>query len=284
MLMEEIAPDVYISTFYPGINVGFVVTDGGAVAVDAPPLPADARAWRKQILQTAGGPIRYAVLTDPHPDRLLGLGWLRAPVVVGTYTLRWFKEGGETLWRSVFEEWGRRQPEGKDLELPPFPSLEVAVDGRMTLHGSTPVVVGSVAGASPGSIWVRLPQQEVLFAGDTVVVGTHPRLAAASDTRAWLETLVELRRARFPARLIVPGRGPVSQKEDTRPLSEYIQQVRRRIRSLHAGGGRRADLVRLVPEFLSLFPVKEEERGWIQQEVQAGLERVFDELAPEEEV
>jgi len=280
--MEEIAPGVYVSSFYPGINVGFVVTDDGVIAVDTPPLPADAWAWREHVLKATGSPLRYVVLTDHHLDRLIGVGWLGAPVIAGRGTLRRLQEGGESFWRAAIEEWARLRPdvEGLGRVRPVLP--EVTVAGRITLHGSPPVVVEAVAGAAPGSVWVWLPRQEVLFAGDTVVVGVHPPLAETPDSGAWLKTLVRLRRARFPARLIVPGRGPVCGKEATRGLSEYIRCVRRRIRSVHTAGGSRGDLSALVAEFLPLFPAEGEERERMQRRIRASLERVYEELQPEE--
>jgi glyoxylase-like metal-dependent hydrolase (beta-lactamase superfamily II) len=160
---------------------------------------------------------------------------------------------------------------------------EVAVAGSINLQVSPSVIVEAVAGAAAGSVWVRLPEQEVLFVGDSVVVGQHPYLAGATDTRAWLKTLVELRRARFPVRLIVPGRGPVCGKEDTLPLSDYIQRARRRVRSIHYAGGGRGDLVGLMVEFLSMFPVGDAEQERVQRDVRDGLERVYEELQPAEE-
>lgn len=278
--MEEVAPRVYAASFYPGINVGFIVTEDGAIAVDAPPLPSDAIEWRATIEQVAGGPIRYLILTDPHPDRLIGTGWMEAPIVAGRQTLQYLLEGGEPLWRAMIEEWAHRRPDVEHVEKARPVLPEILVAGRITLHGSQPVTVESVAGAAPGSVWVRLLAQEVLFTGDTVVVGSHPPLSRAPDTQAWLRTLVELRRARSPAQHIVPGRGPVCDKDATRSMSQYIQQVRRRVRSVHAAGGNRGDLAALVPEFLSFFPIAEE-RERVQRRVRAGLERVYEELRPQ---
>jgi hypothetical protein len=51
--MKKIASNIYVSTEYPGVNVGFIVMPEGAVAVDAPTLPRDARAWRRKVLKTA---------------------------------------------------------------------------------------------------------------------------------------------------------------------------------------------------------------------------------------
>lgn len=278
--MQQIAPNIYFSTVYPGVNVGLVVTDGGAIAIDAPARPSDARLWREQILRIARGPVRYVVLTDDHPDRLLGIAWLEAPVVAGRATLQRLRDAGSALWQMCLDDWSRRCPNiGPVRAGPVLP--QIAVSGRITLYGSVPVIVEAVAGAAPGSVWVRLPQQGVLFAGDTVVAQTHPLLAEAPDTRSWLQSLVELRRKESPFWLIVPGRGPVGGKEITQGVSEYIQRARRRIRALHAAGGGRAELTRLVGEFMALFPVKEDDREPVQQKVRAGLERVFEELRPE---
>jgi len=279
--MEQIDSGIYVETFYPGVNVGLIATDEGAVLVDAPPLPADARAWRKRVLETTGGPIRYVVLTDGHPDRLLGVGWMEAPVVAGRGTLQRLLEEGEVIWRAAVEQWSSRQPDADGLDQARLALPQVVVSGRITLHCSIPVTVETVAGAAPGSVWVRLLQRRILFAGDTVVVGSHPFLAAAPDTGAWLRTLVELRRPRFPVTKIVPGRGPVSGKDATYGLSEYIRQARRRVRSLHTASGDHADLAGMVAEFLSKFSVEKRERKWVQRQVRSGLERLYEELRPE---
>ncbi|HEY76211.1 MAG TPA: MBL fold metallo-hydrolase [Thermoflexia bacterium] len=279
--MEEIIPGVYVATFYPDINVGFICVGGGAIAIDAPALPSDAHVWREAILQTAGGPVRYTILTDHRLDRALSARLLGAPVIAGRAALLRLKELRENE-ADVIRQWMRLHGREEDLEGHHLSVPEIGVDGRLTLHDSLEVVIKSIPGATPGSVWVRLPGRKLLFTGDTLVVNTHPLLDEAPDTGAWLRTLTRLRRPHFPAEVIVPGRGPVCEKEATRPLSDYIQQARRRVRSLHTAGQGRSALLSLVEEFLGLFPVEKEEEGRIRERVRAGLERVFDELAPRE--
>jgi glyoxylase-like metal-dependent hydrolase (beta-lactamase superfamily II) len=281
--MKEIAPNVYASTEYPGVNVGFIVMPAGVVAVDGPTLPQDARAWRQQIEKTAGGPILYLVLTDAHPDRLLSARLLEVPIVAarGTYERAFaYTEG---FWRSVVEGWARRFPEaagdlvGASIALP-----EILLTESLTLYkGGMPLTVNHVAGAAPGSAWVHLPEQGVLFAGDTLVVDSHPFLDAAPNTKAWLNTLTSLRRARFSEMTIVPGRGPLCDQSDTRPLSEYIALARRRMRSLGRAGEKRVDVTPAVTEMLPLFPVPEGERDLVQRRIKAGLTHVHEELYPD---
>jgi len=281
--MQEIAPGVYVSTVYPGINVGLIVTDGGAVAVDAPPLPDEARAWRERIAEIAHGPILYTILTDHHPDRALGTRMLGAPVIAGRGTFERLQAEAEGYGPMAVQEWLKRHPEVAAASGELQPALpEIAIEGRIVIQGSPEIAVETVAGAAPGSIWVLLPREGIVFAGDTIVVGTHPLLAETPSTKEWLETLVQVRRPHFPGRLIVPGRGPVCGKEETRPLSDYIQRVRRRVRSFHTAGRDRASLTGLLPEFLALFPVDDAGQEQVQRRIRAGLERVYDELRPED--
>jgi cyclase len=280
--MKEIASNVYASTEFPGVNVGFIVMPKGAIAVDAPILPQDARAWRQQVVEIAGGPILYVVLTDTHPDRLLSAGLLEAPIVAARAALDQASAYTEGFWRGVVESWARRFPEAADdlsgvsVVLP-----EVMFSSGLTLHkGGVDVTVKRVDGAAPGSAWVYLPEQDVLFAGDTVVAGSHPFLRAAPDTKAWLSTLTALRRARFSKTTIVPGRGPLCGQAASRPLSEYIVLARRRVRSLHTSGAR-PDVGDLVAEMLPLFPVPEDERELVPRRIKAGLDRLYEELETE---
>lgn len=278
--MKRIAPNVYASTEYPGVNVGFVVVAGGAIAVDAPALPQHARAWRQKMVEVAGGPVLYVVLTDAHPDRLLSASLLEAPIVASKAAYDRAATYTDGFWRGLIESWARRFPkEAGDLVGVLAALPEIMFTERLTLHkGGKTLVVERVAGSAPDSAWVHLRELGVLFSGDTVVVGRHPLLAAAVDTKAWLDTLKELRRPRFAETVIVPGRGPICNPSATISLSDYIALVRRRARSLQMGGRARADRAAVTGELLSVFPVADDEREMIQRRIKAGLDRVCEEL------
>lgn len=278
--MQEIAPNLYVSLDYPDANVGFIALPAGAIAVDAPALPQDARAWRDQIVAVTGRPILYVVLTDAHPDRLLSARALGAPAVAAREAYEQASAYTDGFWRAVVDGWSRRYPEATDELAEIRPALpEILFTESITLHkGGVDVTVERVDGAAPGSAWVHLPHQRVLFAGDTLVAETHPFMAAAPDTQAWLKTLRTLRRMRFSDTLIVPGRGALCDDAATRPLSDYIGLARRRVRSLHAASRPRADTASVVAELLALFPASDNERDRVQRRIKAGLDRIYEEL------
>jgi glyoxylase-like metal-dependent hydrolase (beta-lactamase superfamily II) len=255
----------------------------GAIAVDAPALPQDARDWRKRVIDTTGGPILYLVLTDTHPDRLLGAAELEAPIVATREAYEEAAAYTDGFWRSVVDGWTRYYPEAADdLASARIILPEILFTADITLRkGGVDMTVTRIAGAAPGSAWVYLPGSDVLFSGDTMVAEAHPYMASAPDTEAWLKTLRTLRRSGFSATLIVPGRGELCSGGASRQLSEYIALARRRVRSLHLAERPRADTARLVAEFLPRFPTPDEARTRIQRQVKAGLDRVYDELRPE---
>ena len=66
---QEIAPGVYINTFYRGCTPGFVVTKEGLILIDTPLIPKQAKDWREQIATEAPqSPIIYLFNTD-HQSR-----------------------------------------------------------------------------------------------------------------------------------------------------------------------------------------------------------------------
>ena len=282
--MKQIASNIYVSTEYPGVNVGFIVMPAGAIAVDAPTLPQDARSWRQQILKTAEAPILYVVLTDAHPDRLLSAGLLKAPIVAVRAAYERASAYTDGFWRGVVDSWARRYPQAADdLAEASVVLPEVMFTSSLTLYkGGVDLTIRSVAGAAPGSAWVHLLEQGVLFAGDTLVAESHPFWDAAPDTKAWLNTLTALRRARFSKTTIVPGRGPLCDQAASRPLSDYVTLARRRVRSIRPTGHTRADIVALVAEMLPLFPVPDGERDFVQRRIKAGLEGLYRELQTDE--
>jgi glyoxylase-like metal-dependent hydrolase (beta-lactamase superfamily II) len=283
--MKEIAPHIYASTAYPGVNVGLIAMPNGSIAVDVPTLPQHAQAWRQQILETTGAPILYVVLTDSHPDRLLSAEILsgsgEAPIVATQAAYDRASAYTDGFWRGVVEGWTRRYPEaagelaGQRGALP-----EIMFTHDLTLRkGGEDVTITQVDGAAPGSAWIYLSEQDVLFAGDTVTVDDVPFLGATPDSKAWMNTLSVLRRSRYAQTVIVPGRGPICDQSATRQISDYIALARRKVRSLYTGSQGRADTALLMDEMLSLFPVSEAEQEWAQRSIKAGLEQLYEELS-----
>jgi glyoxylase-like metal-dependent hydrolase (beta-lactamase superfamily II) len=283
--MEQIAPNIYVSTSFRFVNVGCVVGPTGVVALDAPTLPQDALAWRSQISQLTDRPIVYTVLTDAHPHRLLCAGLLTAPIVSSRAAYDQAAEYTRGFWRSAIRRLTRYHPEEEEALRDVDPVLpEILFVDTLTLHkAGTDVTIQGVEGSAPGSAWIKPTDADVLFAGDTLVVGEPPVMDETPDTKAWLDTLTRLRRPLFAGTKFVPGRGSLSDQSATHPLSEYVRVARRRMRSLHMAQRPRDDVAGFVQELLSIFALSETERDQYRRRVRNGLKRVYDELAPQDD-
>jgi glyoxylase-like metal-dependent hydrolase (beta-lactamase superfamily II) len=277
--VQELAPGVYIETSFRRVNVGAILTGAGFVLIDTPPYPDDAHAWRHMLAQQSDRPVLAIVNTDCHTDRILGNGWFNARVVVAhdDTIVRLenlpssFLDGAiDTLAHTLVE---RNSFSGTQLRPP-----TVGFTHRMQLrYGGRSIPLLAMPGPTAGSLWVHLPEQGIVFVGDSVIADQHPYVSSSS-TKNWLDSLTILRRSRFAADWIVPGRGPLVDKEATEPISNYLRLARRRVQSLYRAGRPRADTSTLVPELLELFPYDESDPEPIQRRIKTGLDRIYEEI------
>ncbi len=277
--MLEIAPGVYIETGFRRVNVGAVLTEAGFVLIDTPPYPDDALAWRDMLAGLSPRPILAIINTDCHADRILGNGWFDARVIVAHEdTIARLENVPSSFLESAVDSLVRSPGErshflGTQVKIP-----TVGFSHRMQLrYGGLAIPLIAMSGPTAGSLWVHLPEQRIVFVGDSVVVHQHPFISSTT-TKNWLESLTILRRSRFAADWIVPGRGPVVDKDATEPISDYLRLARRRVQSLYRAGRPRADTSTLVPELLEQFPYDESDLEQVQRRIKAGLDRIYEEV------
>jgi glyoxylase-like metal-dependent hydrolase (beta-lactamase superfamily II) len=283
--MKEIGNGIFVETEYARVTVGAVLTDEGWVCIDTPPYPHDARAWREQLARTAEKPILYIINTDGHRDRIICNGLFDAPVVAHERAAAKMLSLNQAFISQAAEDLAANESErGEIAGLSVAPPQVAFSDSLTLLCGGREITTLGRPSASVGSAWVIFPEDRVLFAGDTVVVGVHPYMEDCLS-KAWLEALGELRR-RFEWWTLVPGRGPVTDIDATGPISEYVRAARRRIASLHRAERPRSEIASLVGEFLEMFAVSPDQREAIYRRTRAGLDAIYDEyraLGDEEE-
>ncbi len=277
--MREIGPGIFVETSFRRINVGAILTDVGFVLIDTPPYPDDAHYWRDTLAGIADKPVLAIINTDHHRDRVLGNCWFDARVIVAhEETITHIQNlpsafmdtavdalSHDSLERSTFS--------GAQVHLP-----SVGFTDRMQLRfGGREIPLVAMPGPTAGSLWVHLPEQRIAFTGDSVIVGQHPFISSPC-TKSWLDSLTVLRRNRFAADCVVPGRGPLTDKNATEPISNYLRLARRRVHSLYRAGRPRADTSSLVPELLDLFPYYDEDLEQVQRRIKGGLDRIYEEF------
>jgi len=273
--MQKLAGNVYVEASFPGATVGVVVTKAGLVCIDTPTRPANARAWRAKLASLSPKPILYVINTDHHRDRVLGNQWFDAPVIAHEKVgerVRLYPE----IVKSGMLDSGSDYELARELAGVRVISPQITFSDEITLlKGEHEIVVRHMPGQTPGSTWVLLPASGAVFTGDSVVRDTHPTLAEA-DFDAWLGNLDELRKAKFPAKAIVPGRGKVTDKAGVKHTQDYLKSARRKMELLLKGSRTRVDAATVAAELLKQFPVPDGHRELVARRVRHDVERWCD--------
>jgi glyoxylase-like metal-dependent hydrolase (beta-lactamase superfamily II) len=125
---------------------------------------------------------------------------------------------------------------------------------------------------------VEFPREDVVFVGDTVTNGIPPVLQDC-DIEKWLEALAQLRRARFPAKTIVAGRGAPTDKEGLKPMEDFLKVARRKAESLVRGHKPRTETAFAAEGLLEHFTVPTALREHYTRRLRAGMEYLYDVLS-----
>jgi cyclase len=271
--MEQIAAGVYVETKYESGNVGFVLTQTGVVCIDVPMLPSDVRDWRIQIASVTPKPIITLIQTDYDQIRIVGTCLFKVPLVAHDSTWDKMKMySSEKMLGQINEmieqdigrtNWRARMP-------------DITFSERLILHkGGREIHVIHGGGHSSATCMVFLPQENVILSGDLVFCNQHPTMNYA-ESKQWLSALNQLRKG--PAEVIVPGHGPLCDKQATYPLSEYIRSMRAMVRkSFQSGRSKSETSSAVISEFFDFFPYDENDRDQVRLRIKGGSDRIYDE-------
>jgi len=224
--MEQVTPNVFTTTRLRGCNPSFGTTSDGVVVIDTPQLPTKAVAMRQ--LAESHGPIRYIVNTEHHVDHIFGNYYFKGAGTVVNH--RELYERFMVVFPELdpfayaYESVPGDNPKGTDLDDPEGVALwpdreEYYRDpnkGRIVFTGDLTLRVGDhtfnllhTPGHTPGQIAVHVPEERVVFTGDTIFSGCQTWLMT-SNVDQWLAALERIRT--LDVDWIVPGHGPVVTK------------------------------------------------------------------------
>jgi len=276
--MQKLAKDVYVESGFAGVTVGAIVTPSGLICIDAPTHPADARRWRIKLAQLSDKPIQYLINLDHHRDRVLGNQWFEAPTIAHELTSERLRQ-----WPEMFK--GGPSEAGADSDLATelagvrviTPRLTFTERMRLVLDGHE-LLLARRPGHAPGAIWVELPKERIVFTGDAVTLGVPPLLQEA-NLELWLENLAELRKARYPINIIVPGRGAPTDKAGLKPMEDFLKLVRRKLEALVRSKKTRADTAALAETLVTHFSPSAALREHYVRRLRVGLEHLYDRRA-----
>jgi glyoxylase-like metal-dependent hydrolase (beta-lactamase superfamily II) len=268
--MQAINDHVYIEDQYPGVTLGVIVQSRGLIQIDAPPSADDARSWRAALMGLDGGTERILINLDAHPDRTLGARAMDCPIIMHEKAARVFRSRPNTF-KAAGEETGADWESISGLGSIRWAPPEIAFTDQMALHwGTTPVLLEHHPGPTTGSIWAILPEDKIIFLGDTALKNQPPFLAHA-DLAAWIESLQLLLSPAYKSYTLVSSRGGVITHQIVKTQLDFIKHVRDRLEKLAAKQASPEAIEKLVDPLLEQFKASAARQKQFAQRLRYGL-------------
>lgn len=229
--MQEIAPHIFIETTYPGVTLGAINWPHGLILIDAPLRPDDIRLWRSTLANMNGGIDRLLVNLDEHFDRTIGARQVECMVAGQEKMNLLFRDRPITFKSQTVEsgaDWELQNGLGSIRWAPP----DISFSHQLRISwDADPILLEYHPGPSACSTWVELPNQKIVFVGDTVVPNAPPFIGSA-DLTAWKITLNLLLDPQYKDYIIVSGRGGVVDHNTVKEQLKFLEKVEHQLLKL----------------------------------------------------
>ncbi len=268
--MQAITDNIFIEDQFLGVVLGVIVTPRGLIQIDAPASPEDARSWRASLMNLGGGMERVLINLDPHPDRTLGARAMDCTVIAHEKTANTFRTR-PTTFKAQGEETGADWESIAGLGSIRWAPPEISFSSQMTLYwGDSPVVLEHHPGPAAGAIWVILPDEKVVFVGDTITKNQPPFLANANFPD-WIEAVNLLLDPAYKGYTIVSSRGGVATPNNIKNQLDFLKYARDRLDKMTAKKPLPATIEKLVDSLSGWFKAPAARHKQYAQRVRYGI-------------
>ena len=272
--MQEIAPNVYIESGFPGVTLAAINLPHGVVLIDSPFRVEDTRSWRSALTNLGGGVDRLLVNMDAQFDRTLGSRAMECTVVANEKVAQIFRNRPLTF-KTQGSETGAEWEQYNGLGSIRWASPEITFTETMRINWEgAPVSLESHPGPAAGAIWAVLPEQKVVFLGDAVLKDQPPFLGGA-DLPAWIHTLKLLHEPAYQNYLLVSGRGGLVAQEEVRKQLDFLQKLHHKLETINAQDGTSDEAERLGPVLLKEFSIPTSRQSIYRQRLVWGLRQYY---------
>ena len=210
-------------------NAGAILDRDRTVLVDTCATERRTRALYDSLREAGAGEVDLIINTHEHGDHTNGNCLFPQARVIGHSNCRVGMAqtaigGREETYGPI--EWGDLRLRAPDLTFEDTMSVYLGEREVRLLHPGA-------SAHTDGDLYVWVPQQRVLFAGDLVFNGGTPFVLMGTVT-GWLSALEQMR-SLSPA-TIVPGHGPLGGIEMLDPIQDYLTWIKRFASEAHSAG------------------------------------------------
>jgi cyclase len=222
-----------------GGNVGVLAGDNGVLLIDAE-WPQLHDKVESAVAKISRLPIRYVVNTHWHWDHVGGNGdFARAGAVIFSSE----KTREHIVDAQKRSQGGESSPYASDSAAIPV----VTISSRIKFHlaGQTVEIIRVPPAHTDGDLIVRFVEADVIQTGDTFFHGFYPDIDQLHG--GTIDGMISLYDTLYamcgPNTKIIPGHGPLANREDVREYQGMLKEVRRRVAGAIADGKSEEDLI-----------------------------------------
>lgn len=243
----KVTDDVFLfMTPRGGPNASFVVTSDSVVVIDTLVTPALARRLLGEIRKVTPLPIRYVITTHEHSDHVFGNQVFSPPADIIAH------ESVRTHYiKDVDREFAFRR---RLMPTVDFSEVKVTLP-TITLSGERPTLRLHIGGReiqihhfgpgqTAGDLFTYLPDEKVLFTGDSFNRQSINFMGAMASYEGWLSTLDRI--GAMDVQAYVGGHGHPATKADISAYRGMLQSFYEQVKRGVEGGASLDDLLRTL--------------------------------------
>ena len=206
-----------------GANSGIIIGDDGVAVIDALGSAKEAQHFLAEIKTITDKPIRYLILTHHHLDHSFGAAVFKkegAEIIAHADCLdEMVKHSHTTLENGA--SYGLTAEDLAETEIV-YPTRTFAGQSlELDLKGVNIHLIAATPSHSRGSLFVHIPEQQVIFTGDLLFTDFHPYMGEGQIVK-WRAELDKV--SSLGAQKIIPGHGPLSSNRDLMEMKSYLTQ------------------------------------------------------------
>ncbi len=212
-------------------NVGCIRTAKHIVVIDTGMTPVIAQEFHKRVQQEIGTPITEVILTHYHSDHVFGAqDFQMYPLIASSKMVELYPELLENQWsQESLEEMRQFRAETDPVLSRQLENLQIITPTKtfeksLFLGENNEIKIHHTGGHTAGHSMVYFVPERVLFAGDLVFCQEYPYAGDSTNSPPdWIKAFEKI--LKMSVDTIVPGHGPLCDKEEIRIQLAYFKQL-----------------------------------------------------------
>ena len=245
----EIADRVWTARYaWVDLTVTAVGGERGLVVIDTHGSTAAGRAVVEDVRRIGAGEVTAVVNTHWHWDHSFGNAafreqWPGLPIHAQENAAQWLRDHAADVQNDLDDGMDPERAEEIRASTIVIPDRLVETTAVIDLGDRVIELIHPGRGHTDGDLVARVPDANVLVAGDLIEESAHPWIGGDSWPLEWASTLEALLPLIAPGTVVVPGHGALVDRAFVEGQRGELAAIEREIRRLAAAGIREQDAV-----------------------------------------